>query len=303
MINNEVIFGSVLEEYYSNGTNNSIKVVIAPFITISTIEKILKDSKNVIILTSWRLDHLRSGVSSLELYEICRKNDWKLFINDRLHAKIYCNNYENCFIGSANVTDRALYDLDGNVESLVFVEPIPPQDVIQIQRLIYQSVLVDDDVYDQYKSVMGDVTLNVMDDKSLDIDVDVPLHISLLPALDDPFLLLNPEHSHLDEKILHDLALYTSCTSSNLQNALYDIQSCFIKNPFVKKIEPLITEKGLSFGELSHIIHTNCVDVPTPYRSNIKIVTKNLLNWFCSLFPDVYEVRVPNRHSQVLFRR
>ena len=75
----------ILCEYMARA--GSIVYVICPFITPSVLRELGGPTvERMIVVTSWRGDHLRTGVSSLELYEVCGENGWTLFVNDRLHA-------------------------------------------------------------------------------------------------------------------------------------------------------------------------------------------------------------------------
>ena len=79
----------LLRDYFRH--NSSRIVVLSPFITNSVLESILPyDSENnVTIVTSWRAEHLQSGVSNIELYQLAKERKWNLYINDNLHIKLY----------------------------------------------------------------------------------------------------------------------------------------------------------------------------------------------------------------------
>ena len=86
-------------------------IILSPFITTAYFEELTQDQREVYVVTSWRKDHLASGVSNINLYQAVKRNrNWKLFINDRLHAKVYCRNYETLIMGSANLTYSGLKD-------------------------------------------------------------------------------------------------------------------------------------------------------------------------------------------------
>ena len=74
--------------------------IFSPFITTSYAEELLNHQGEVHIITSWRKDHLIAGVSDLELYNLVKQqSNWHLYINDRLHAKVYCRNFSTMLMG------------------------------------------------------------------------------------------------------------------------------------------------------------------------------------------------------------
>ena len=81
----------IIKDYFS--ISDTENIIISPFISVSVLDSILHKSeiKRITIVTSWRSDHLISGISSLELFSLCQKNNWTLLINDELHLKLYSN--------------------------------------------------------------------------------------------------------------------------------------------------------------------------------------------------------------------
>lgn len=300
--------GPILEQYLSNDSN--LNLLISPFISIDAVEKLLKKSNNVVIITSWRKDHLISGVSTIELYPLCERMGWKLAINDKLHAKIYSSDLTDCYITSANCTNKALYDAEGNIECISYVDNISAESRIEINRIILESTIVTKELYEKYKE-----WLNKLDDVSLDDVPDPPspiksdLYIHHLPATDNPHYLkrrLDGEsfEAELMKRIDHDISLFGTLKSYEYPEDYLDcVDKTFFKHPFIKEISKNITNEGLSFGKLSTLIHNLCMDVPCPYRKDIKTAVHNIMSWFCTLRPDEYYVTVPGRHSEVLFRR
>ena len=98
--------------------------ILSPFINTDYFEELMDNQREVHVITSWRKDHLLTGVSNINLYNIVKRNSsWKLYINDRLHAKVYCRNFDQLLMGSANLTKKALMDTTkSNHEVLVELE-------------------------------------------------------------------------------------------------------------------------------------------------------------------------------------
>jgi hypothetical protein len=78
------------------------------------------------------------------------------------------------------------------------------------------------------------------------------------------------------------------------------IREGFLSNVFVKKIIDHIKQAGsLRFGEVTTWIHTNCRDVPVPYRWEVKQATHVLYNWLAYYVPEI-SWSVPGQRSQVI---
>ena len=282
-----------------------------PFITTSVINELIDscDGRDVIIITSWRLDHLKSGVSSLSLYELCRSRGWHLFINSRLHAKVISNSFKTCILTSANCTESALRRNDGNIEFLVYNE-ISSMNRIEFNRIIELSIPVNDSIYNQYldwyDNMKSDLTYI---EKDLELTDNHLIYTHQLPASFSPLLLWNYIQGIQDEDypldlIEHDLAIY----SPTMDYSTYDewfqaVRSVFLDHPFIQIIDSNITSNGIQFGLFKRVIRDNCVDDPVPYAKDLTSLTKNLFNWFVFLFPERYEIRIPGRHSECLYRK
>lgn len=297
---------------YLSGCNDSIYIIV-PFISISTIEKLLSFDidKKVSIVTSWRPDHLRSGVSSLDLYLLCKRKGWTLYINSRIHCKIYSDSFNSCVITSANCTERALCSEEGNIECCTLINNLKPGSRFELNKIVAGSTLVDDRIYEQYfewfNTQNSDDNYNPIE---LETDNITLFYTFQLPACESPYILwdyiCNPEN-YLEtlDIIEHDLSIYSTnpFLFKSKNEFIEDVRSVFINHPFIKKIDEIIDEKGIRFGTFKAFIHQICSDVPLPYRSEITVLVQNLYNWFVELFPEEYYWDIPGSHSQVMYRR
>ena len=281
-------FGEVLEKYFSRA---SPAYVVAPFININALERILLNVDDAMILTSWRPDHLVSGYSTLDLYKACKEKGWTLFINDRLHAKIYSNTLLHCFLGSSNVTEAALYSNPGNIECMTYIGDIGTKGRIEINRLFALSTLVDDRIYNQYlrwyESLDQSVDLDEI--KGPRIDDLSPYYISQLPATDDPHTLYDCIENRVsfDSSIEHDFAIYGVMDFDQSQDLFMEqLSSNFFNHPFIKLFEQRVKEKPIYFGEAKLWVQENCVNVPLPHRKDLTALVHNLFYWFKHKFPS-----------------
>ena len=126
--------------------------ILAPFITTSYLEEVFGHNAAHIV-TSWRKDHLITGVSNIDLYEVIKRNkSWKLYINDRLHAKVYCRNFESLMVGSANLSKKALMDTERSNHEVLVQLDCSRHDARHICDIMKSSIVMNDEIYSQYET-------------------------------------------------------------------------------------------------------------------------------------------------------
>jgi len=301
----------LLKEYF---INNKRKLIICPFISNSTISEILESNKNddVIIVTSWREDHLKSGVSNIELYNLAKKRNWSLFINNSLHLKLYSNDLEDAWIGSANITNKALSDEKrSNIEGLIKISNLTLLDKVLIEGIRTKSIFIDEEKYQIYKEWMDGIEIDKEDDYGSPdlkvIEVDEGFLITELPTIISPSRLydLITEEEDPDEEwresyaMIHDLALYEISNYENKIDLLEQLKLNFFQHPFIVSFSKQINKDGMRFGAAKEWLQNNCTSIPTPYRRELTEVTQCLFRWFEELNPDKYEIITP-RYADVL---
>jgi hypothetical protein len=304
----------VLSQYVAE--SDSVMYIICPFITPSIFGALGADQdKQLVIVTSWRGDHLRTGVSSLALYEVCCKNEWTLYINDQLHAKIYSDSLRSAWIGSANLTESALLGhKDGNIEWLTFQETLTASERVWIMRLVGESRLVTDDLYARYRQwlstqehierVPRETAVTTSEQTTPD-----PFLTSQLPASESPLAvwdaLTNGFQGESDENLtaLHDVALYQldHTGASSQEQFLTQLGERFFAHPFIRALEAVIPQEGMYFGTMKAWVQETCTDVPVPFRRELTPRIQSLYQWFTVLAPSRYEIVRP-RHSECLRR-
>lgn len=91
-----------VKEYISYA--NRELVIISPYITTKVLQSLVFDCKaKITIITTWKLNDLKTGSSDLELYNYCKQNKIYLYLNHRIHLKVFINDYSTCLFGSANI--------------------------------------------------------------------------------------------------------------------------------------------------------------------------------------------------------
>ena len=254
--------------------------VLAPFIQLGTLEQILPAETGATIVTSWRPDHLLSGVASLTLFDICgTRQSTALYIHPRIHLKLYARDITRsnnvALIGSANVTERGLGDgPDANSEILCQLAELSLNDRIAIQRLVAESTRVDTELHQQYVNWLEEAQ-QLAPPIDLALLPPVPKHstarkhlVTDLPLMDDPhrlWQLANGGEAAIEwweeDAMVHDLALYGGDPSCNEPDFLADTATRFFGNSFVTAVIETVGEDGLFFGAMKEWIQNNCDDV------------------------------------------
>ena len=91
------------------------------------------------------------GSSDLECYEVCKKNGWSFKILKDLHAKIMLVDDKDLFIGSPNLTGRGMNLVPVSNKEMGVKLEATPSDTSIINNLIEEAILVDDELYNQFK--------------------------------------------------------------------------------------------------------------------------------------------------------
>lgn len=307
-MNNKLITSNLFETIsgYFNQSSDSV-YIISPFISENLLCSLLSEikGKKIIIITSWRKDYLLTGVSSLGLFKKCQLNNWTLYVNDNIHAKLYICDLKSAYVGSANCTEHGLLDkINSNLECTTFVNELSFTDRSQISKIILSSVLVTDDIYNTYLEWMKNKTIK----SPLPID-DIYLNskffTSQLPATKSPEELWQMYQNPLNfneesqRRAEHDMALFIESDGINsFEELVKTSKNNITSNTFIKSFLNNF-DKEVYFGEATAWIHSNCEDDPAPYRKDVKQLVSNLFNWVCTLY-DEYEITIPGKKSQCL---
>ena len=304
-----------LSKYFNS--SKGIIYIIAPFIQRNYLEKILQSINNspVNIVTSWRFDHLLTGASTLDIYTVVRNHNCNLYINDRLHLKLYSTSLESAWIGSANLTERAFSDTEiSNIEGLTLINMLSSFDRIEIQKIIANSIYVTDGLYQAIKDWLErQEPLQIPTESIPDVifkNKDYHFLTSQLPASLSPTRFWEvanfPEVADADwgeeAAMEHDIALYDVSPNKSKNQFFEELKIRFFTHPFIKALEENITKEGIHFGGLKEWVQKNCTDVPVPYRRELTPHVRSLMGWFVELNPNSFEMIQPNI-SQILKRK
>ena len=308
---------NVLRDYLSIPSKETTYIAV-PFINPELLESVLQPKWNqkVVVITSWRKDHLLTGVSKIEIYDVVKRHPkWSLLVNDRVHSKIYSNDLISALVGSANLSYTALQDGSrSNHEVLTYIE-LSDSDRSSFQKLLKDSNLVNDEYHqkclDWYNENKNNFPKLPIDSVIPEKDKDWFL-ISSLPASTSPTRIweIMVDSSPADkswgeyEAAKHDLDLFEiNCTDhENFQEFRTELSQQVSAHPFITAFTENIDSEGLYFGRAKEWIQRNCTDVPVPYRRDITEYAQALYVWLPELFPEHFSVNRPN-YSQIIRRK
>ena len=120
--------GTAIEKRLEGG--EELKLIIVPFIKMDALTQLLKSQANLRglkVVVRWRPQDLLAGVSDLEIYEYLRNCGCALFLNSRIHLKLYIFSDNTAICTSANLTMKGLgywaclEKMDTNLGSFAFV--------------------------------------------------------------------------------------------------------------------------------------------------------------------------------------
>lgn len=300
-----------IERYAANG--NRLTACISAFATVDAIAKILEasDPNEFYFITRWRTSELAMGVADLAVYELLRSEGIPLYINYRLHSKVFrfCDGTLIC--GSCNATRPGLGLSEfQNIETAFHVPGTTLQDELEFRKLRDSSLRVDDEIYAEFQNAVsncppqppihtGDAAIYERYRKG-----DLFL-LSDLPATKEPAALIRAIRdceriSDLPEQMVIDCVTFGIKEGMTAEAANSQLSAGFRASPFVRVVLEEIREAGsLSFGAMTSLIHDYCRDVPAPYRSEVKETVNTLYNWLCFYFDDL-SWDVPGSRSQVI---
>ena len=277
-------------------TQNSISIISA-FCKKQSLEffdEQIEESKNLSkrILVRFRLDDILSKSTDLEIYEYCKNNNWKLYVQFNLHAKVYIFDRNICYMGSANATSQGLsLNKKGNLEMSKKFE-LDNEENEQIEEVFSEAVLMNDDLFNQMKKQINSIDYQLPVKHEWNYDI-IAKNISEYNVLfQDDFPINNSPTELIEDEIFLNI-----CKTDTLE----DIKDKFYNTKIVQWLISILEKQEkneIYFGELSSKIHNIIFQEPKQYRKNVKELQIKLYNWIEVLNYDNIKIDVPGNHSQ-----
>lgn len=264
-------------------------IVFSAYIKVDKFEEynmLTRDVKNKVLLIRGRKSDFLSKSSDLEVIQYALSYGWSVYINNRIHAKLYLFDNSKALIGSANFTNSGINDgLKGNLELMAEVD-LPEADLDKINAIIKNSTNVTQNELNLMITEMKDGETNlkqnvVNDNWSFEKNNDV---VYLFP--DEMLQEYSLPLSELNRRVLNLSHTYTD----------YDLKKAFEETNIYNWLLGILesTElKTISFGELSARLHNTLISNDRIYRKDVKKYLANLMSWV-AVFDDKIELTSTN---------
>lgn len=302
----------VLQEIRAAVTGASKVILASGFIKSGFLKRlgIEKPPENLQVYGRWRLSDLLGGGSDAVAYEEARKLGGKFFVHPRLHAKVFVID-EKLFVGSANLSHSGLptHYGTGNKEAVIKLSNSELANDF-LQKLSDESITLNDTVYAALLDELAahpplPAATDLLADKATRLPIAIenaarlqilkPLHAIDLPWTSSVQEVL--QRYGAPENVEHDVNTF----STKLNPTKEDLRQGFMLSRGYGWLMAQGTDP-LRFGTLTASLHTALNDDPKPYRSEVKTLLANLLNWMEECAPDQVEVVRYTRTATYKFR-
>ncbi len=287
-------------------------IVFAPYVRAAGLDKILPDTcSKITIVTSWRLHDLWQGSSDIELYPFTKDNSIKLYINNRIHLKVYMTDWESCILGSSNVSRRGLgISDDYNYELNTIIQEIDTNTQLYLRRIMSESTLVDDRIYGEYLIKLAELPdpVEILEPEVVSGANVQQLTIASLPMSCDIENLYKiysngfiSEDTEAVQCAIHDVAYYDIPLGLSYGRFFNHLKVAFFRSAFVAALLERIDVQPIFFGETKAWLQITCSDVPVPSRRDLTGNVKVLYQWVVELGCGEYTIDRPN-YSERLYK-
>jgi len=298
--------GDLLKTSLKKATDSVI--LVAPFITLGAFEELideLQPSVNLKVITRWNVGDIVAGVSDPAIWESLQQRDHsEIFLTSNLHAK-YFRFDSKIFVGSANITNRALgFSNHSNIELLTVLNDLEAGSLFE-QRLLQQAVAVDQDLYESTIQLLVDVRA-VHDAPTQDKSLPPISAETWLPLLRHPAELWNVYSGKTDSltsttigDALSDLAMWDIPRNLDQSNFRHHVAINLLHMPLIVGIDKLLIESQ-RFGAVRDYISGEFLSQGVERKADE--CWQSTIRWFRFFRPDRYEYSRPNI-SEVMVRK
>jgi len=257
------------------------------------IDQVNEKKIEVVVVARWTLLDLLSGISDLEVYELCQSQGWTFKVDQRNHSKLYLIDSSFAFVGSSNLTGAGLGLHSKSNFELSMKGNLSEIDLTKVNKYLDSCITMTDELYAEMVAIYNNsekvkIVKNVIWPESitslLEQEVD---HLWV-----DDLFFTNPEESNPNkEHLQHDLELLGITQLSDKEN----INSNQIRS--IKWLKCQLNKeesKSLKFGALSRLLHNALLNDPKPYRKDVIELQKNLRKWIKYLELDEFKFETYN---------
>ncbi len=242
---------------------------ITAYCKVNTLKKIddcINQNVSKRILIRFLPSDILSGATDKEVFEYCKNNNWKIYYDFAIHAKIFIFDKIKAIWGSANVTNNGMGLSNNPNKELSSYGEIDDESYNKIITLYKDANILDQDTFDYIVSHNDDIEIIKHNKQKLKNQ-----KIECLFPEDFP---------NEDTDIIE----------------LYSLRSYKWLIKFLMEKE----DKKAYFGELSSEIHNIFAKDPRPFRKDIKVYLSNLLASIVRLDVRGLTITRPN-YSECVF--
>ena len=293
-----------LEKDFNKLLLNSGEIfLVSPFTNSEAIATLLKDcstNEKVTLVTRWRVEDITSGVSDVEVYQLLKKYQGQMFVNNRLHAKYYRKGNQ-ALVGSANLTNNGFsIGKLGNLELLIKIDVEPTGYSKFESELLENSILVDDVLYLKMNALQKDFTPIMKRLEEIPDQIEDSSKFSYWwPESRNPEMLWENYQMNTDstsKKDFHYLSLPVGIPNEDAFKRL--ILAAMELQPNIQEVLKFVRITERRFGEMRQ--HLRVID---PDLLDTTIAWQTLFRWLLYLDPDQFEYRRPNFTEIIRFKK
>lgn len=290
--------------------SKSVVVLVAPFIKVNVIAKILEAISPEILLkivTRWIPEEIVAGVNDLEVWQLLKKHpNSYLYLCQNLHAKYYRFD-DICLIGSANLTAQALgFKQRSNLE-LLLPYSSDNSSLLEFENVLFsQSILVDEVIYSEYLELVEKLQQDISEIIIQTEEVELSQQDNFwLPSLRNPeefYLVYSGQINRLTtvarklgKKELDNLKIPKGLSEDTF--TLYI--ALFMKQTEIVKYIDSNLDNPRRFGEVRQLIQ-NLLNQEN-INADASYTWQTLMRWLLYFLPNCYSLKVFN-YSEVFYR-
>lgn len=308
------LLGHVREYVMSRNGEGLALYVIAPYVRADALEAVLEGAtSSVSVITTWRADDLASGASDLSLWPYCRERGHALYLNDRIHLKVFSAGMRGYLLSTGNVSERGMRE-GGSLEMGVVVDRASPADRMYLEGIRAGAALVTEADYAARRAWLDSLSPRAAPAappwpqpprRDEFLTSALPMTRDVGDVLAGYEKIARGEEPSPDAEtadcIYHDLANYgigPGLRRAELESAL---ARAFFAHPFVGRVDSMIDPEAY-FGRVKEWVQRECTDVPVPSRRDLTGNVQVLYAWFERLGGGRYAIDVPGERSQRIRR-
>lgn len=302
--------GEALDSYFKLARKSV--TIVAPYVKKSALERILLNVNTAIevqVITRWEVDEIAAGVSDTSIIDIVKQREkFRVFLLEKLHAKLYLIDDRVACLGSANVTNAALgWSELANFEVMAIIEPAPVSLSVLAHRLLCNAVEATDDLRKTFQDA-ADLRKGCLPPPiSLKVPLPDPQRVSIqFPSMRSPEKLFsaysgiyNVSSKEEREAALNDLAALDLPDGLDESSFKSEVGKRLLQVPEVAEFDVFVLTPR-RFGALTDWAKEKVSNVKRDHKASQRFV-QCLIRWLRYFLPGRYVLAEPE-YSEIFGR-